>query len=199
MSEKLAYNPSLNVPLLLNDEEKAIVSHPSAENTVSFFGTCLNGLNTLSGVGILSVPYALSSGGWLSLTLLFVIVAAAFYTSLLIKRCMDKNSNIRTYSDMGELAFGKTGRLIVLIICFLLTTAGNAYIAIIGYIMFGDEVESQVTLNLPLDKISSKVIMYIILVNPISKFALTATPIMNALKHLLPRTYKIRVKKLGKQ
>ncbi|CAJ1829401.1 unnamed protein product [Sphenostylis stenocarpa] len=332
MSEKHSYNPSLNVPLLLNDEEKAIASHPTAKNTVSFFGTCLNGLNTLSGVGILSVPYALASGGWLSLAFLFAIAGAAFYTGLLIKRCMDKNSNIRTYPDIGELAFGKTGRLIVsvsmytelylvsigflilegdnmsnmfpiremqiaglelggkqffvilvaliilptcwldnlnllsyvsatgvfasiliilsiswtatfdevglhqkgtfvnwsgiptsvslyafcycahpvfptlynsmknkhqfsnvLLVCFLLTTVGYASMAIIGYRMFGDGIESQVTLNLPLDKVSSKVAIYTTLVNPISKFALMVTPITNALKDLLPRTYKNRL------
>jgi vesicular inhibitory amino acid transporter len=47
------------------------------------------------------------------LTFLFSIAAVAFYSGLLIKRCMEKNSNIRTYPDIGELAFGKTGRLIV--------------------------------------------------------------------------------------
>jgi len=56
MSEKLSY---LNEPLLhewehrefghATDEEKVIASHPSTENTASFFGTCLNGLNAISG------------------------------------------------------------------------------------------------------------------------------------------------------
>ncbi|KAH1156201.1 hypothetical protein GLYMA_18G259600v4 [Glycine max] len=339
MSEKLSY---LNEPLLhewehrefghATDEEKVIASHPSTENTASFFGTCLNGLNAISGVGILSVPYALASGGWLSLVLLFAIATTAFYTGMLIKRCMDKYSNIRTYPDIGELAFGKTGRLIVsvsmytelylvsigflilegdnlsnlfpigevqiaglaiggkqffvilvsliilptvwldnlsllsyvsasgvfasafiilsiswtatfdgvgfhqkgtsvnwngiptavslyafcycahpvfptlynsmtnkhqfsnvLLLCFLLTTVGYASMAIIGYLMFGADVESQITLNLPLNKVSSKLAIYITLVNPISKYALMATPITNALKDLLPSTYKNRV------
>jgi len=81
----------------------------------------------------------------------------------------------------------------VLLGCFLLTTAGYAYMAIIGYLMFGDEVESQVTLNLPLNKVSSKLAIYTTLVNPISKFALMATPITSALKDLLPRRYKNRL------
>ncbi|CAJ1829659.1 unnamed protein product [Sphenostylis stenocarpa] len=51
------------------NQDKAAVSHPSAEDTVSFFRTCLNGLNAIAGVGILSVAYALASGGWLSLVL----------------------------------------------------------------------------------------------------------------------------------
>ncbi|CAL8137291.1 unnamed protein product [Prunus armeniaca] len=64
------------------------------------------------GVGILSVPYALSSGGWLSLIPIFVIAAAAFYSGLLIQRCMDEDSTIRTYPDIGEHAFGKKGRIV---------------------------------------------------------------------------------------
>ncbi|KAL9297188.1 hypothetical protein ACSQ67_023084 [Phaseolus vulgaris] len=337
MSEK----HSNNVPLLAEHGElahaiqdhKTIASHSSAQDsTVSFFYTYLNGINAIAGVGILSVPYALASGGWLSLVLLFGMATVAFYTSTLMKRCMDMNSNIRTYPDIGELAFGKIGRLIVslsmytelylvstgflilegdnlsnlfpnaevqvaglaiegkkffvilvsiiilptvwldnmrllsyvsasgvfasafiilaitwtatfdgvgfhhkgtlvnwnrlptavslyafcycahpifptlynsmtnkhpfsnvLLGCFLLTTAGYAYMAIIGYLMFGDEVKSQVTLNLPLNKVSSKLAIYTTLVNPISKFALVATPITNALKDLLPRRYKNRV------
>lgn len=336
MSEKLQSNSPLSVPLLSEwklgysiDEEKVIASHPSDKNALSFVRTCLNGLNAISGVGILSVPYALASGGWLSLALLFFIAAVAFYSGILMKRCMEKNSNIRTYPDIGELAFGKTGRLIVsismytelylvsigflilegdnlsnlfpieefqvvglsigakqffvilvaliilptiwldnlsllsyvsasgvfasiiiilsiswtgafdevgfhekgdivnwngiptavslyafcycahpvfptlynsmrnkhqfsnvLIVCFILTTLGYASMAIVGYLMFGSKVESQITLNLPLNKISSRIAIYTTLVNPITKFALMATPITNALKELLPSTYK---------
>ena len=71
-----------------------------------------------SGVGILSVPYALASGGWLSLILFFTIALAAFYSGLLIKRCMDFDSNIRTYPDIGERAFGSKGRVITSIIMY---------------------------------------------------------------------------------
>ncbi|KAK2351926.1 amino acid transporter AVT1I [Trifolium repens] len=78
----------------------------------------------------------------------------------------------------------------VLIVCFILTTLGYASMAIVGYLMFGSKVESQVTLNLPINKISSRIAIYTTLVNPISKFALMATPITNALKELLPSTYK---------
>ncbi|RDX86800.1 Amino acid transporter AVT1I, partial [Mucuna pruriens] len=342
MAEEFSNNSSVKAPLLPKwehhdlghaiDQENATPTHPSTENTASFFRTCLNGLNAIAGVGILSIPYALASGGWLSLVLLFAISGAQFYSGLLIKKCMEKNSNIRTYPDIGELAFGKIGRLIVsvcmytdlylvsvgflilegdnlinlfpigeihiaglaiggkqffvilvaliilptvwldnlsllsyvsasgvfacvviimsiawtatfggvgfhykgtlvnwsgiptaislyafsfcahpvfpalynsmtnkrqfsnvLIVCFILTTVGYAFTAIIGYLMFGPEVESTVTLNLPLNKVSSKLAIYTTLVNPISKFALFATPIINALKDLLPRTYKNRV------
>ncbi|KAK7340541.1 hypothetical protein VNO77_21247 [Canavalia gladiata] len=311
MAEKLSNNLPLSVPLLHEwengiDAEKAVGSCPCTKTNVSFFRTCLNGLNAISGVGILSVPYALASGGWVSMGLLFAIATVAFYSGLLIKRCMDKDSNSRSYPDIGFLilegdnlsnlfpfgeveiaglaigerkffvilvalvilptvwldnlsllsyvsasgvfasainvlsiswtamfdgvGFHQKGALVnwngiptavslyafcycahlvfptlsnslenrhqfsnVLLICFLLTTAGYASMAIIGYLMYGSDVESQITLNLPLKKLSSQIAIYTTLVNPISKFALMATPITNALKELLPRTYKNRV------
>ncbi|KAK8533924.1 hypothetical protein V6N12_047326 [Hibiscus sabdariffa] len=52
-------------------------------------------------VGILSTPYAVASGGCLSLILLFTIATATFYSALLIQRCMDLDS------DIGNRAFRK--------------------------------------------------------------------------------------------
>ncbi|XP_019428649.1 PREDICTED: vacuolar amino acid transporter 1-like [Lupinus angustifolius] len=332
---------SMNVPLLHEqahhiDEEKELFGEDSSStttNTVTFFRTCLNGINALSGVGILSVPYALASGGWLSLILLFVISMVTFYSGILIKRCMDMNCKIRTFPNIGEAAFGKIGRLLVqatmytelyivaaeflilegdnlhnlfpnteikiaglevggkqlfvilaclvimptvwlddlsllsyisasgvlasvififsvfftatleesigyhgnwtllnwngvptaaslyafcycahpvfpslynsmrnkhqfsyvLLVCFVVSTAGYAFIAIIGYLMYGAEVESQITLNLPKNKIMSQVAIYTTLVNPIAKYALMVTPITNALKGLLPKEQKNRL------
>ncbi|KAK1575512.1 hypothetical protein Q3G72_006111 [Acer saccharum] len=114
---------TLKVPLIVDEKQQGVGLkledvesnhvHPINTNTTSFFKTCLNGLSALSGVGILSTPYALSSGGWLSLILLFVMAITAFYTGLLIKRCMDADPNIRSYPDIGERAFGKKGRFLV--------------------------------------------------------------------------------------
>ncbi|KAK7268971.1 hypothetical protein RIF29_21683 [Crotalaria pallida] len=330
-------NSSMNAVPLLSEwkhhelgfvEDKDQTLHPSTTKTVSFIGTCLNGLSALSGVGILSIPYALATGGWLSLILLFVISMVAFYSGLLIKRCMDKDCNIKTYPDIGDLAFGKIGRLLVqgamcidlyltasgflilegdnldnlfpnteipglaiggkqlfvilvgiiimptvwlddlsllsyisasgvlasaiiicsvfsvatfdgsvgfnakgnllnwngiptavnlyafcysahtvfpslynsmrnkhqfsnvLIVCFGLSAASYACMAIIGYLMFGAEVESQITLSLPINRISSQIAIYTTLVNPISKYALVVTPVINALKGLFPQQHK---------
>ncbi|KAE8695780.1 Pentatricopeptide repeat (PPR) superfamily protein [Hibiscus syriacus] len=323
--------PSLTVPLIEAEENKQSLgrkveeiesdSSHSISATNSFFKTCFNGLNALSGVGILSTPYALASGGWLSLILLFTIATAAFFSGLLIQRCMDSDSNIRTYPDIGKLAFGNKGRLIVsifmytelylvatgflilegdnlhnlfpnmefevagltiggkpgfivivslvilptvwldnlnllsyvsasgvlasgiilvsiiwtgafdgigfhqkgtlvnwdgmltaislyafcycahpvfptlytsmkkkhqfsnvLVVCFILCTITYASMAIFGYLMFGSQLQSQVTLNLPTNNISSKVAIYTTLVNPIAKYALMVTPIINAIK-----------------
>ncbi|XWS30255.1 hypothetical protein CRYUN_Cryun24cG0100800 [Craigia yunnanensis] len=312
------------------EEAESNSAHTSA-STASVFTTCFNGLNALSGVGILSIPYALASGGWLSLILLFAIATAAFYSGLLIQRCMDADSSIRTYPDIGERAFGNKGRLIVsvfmyielflvatgflilegdnlqnllpnvefevagltvggkqgfiiivaliilptvwldnlsllsyvsasgviasaiillsiiwtgafdgigfqqrgtlinwdgiptavslyafcycahpvfptlytsmkkrhqfsnvLVVCFVLCTIFYASMAIFGYLMFGSDVQSQITLNLPTNKLSSRVAIYTTLVNPISKYALMVTPIVNATKTWFPYHHKKR-------
>ncbi|KAL2528746.1 Transmembrane amino acid transporter family protein [Forsythia ovata] len=311
-----------NLPLLAGDYENGLDStdHPHAiSGSTSFFKTCFNGLNALSGVGILSVPYALSSGGWLSLILLFVIASSTFYTGLLIQRCMDMDPNVRSYPDIGYRAFGLKGRAFVsiamnmelylvaigflilegdnlnnilpymefkigglviggrqsfiiivgliilptvwlnnmsilsyisasgvlasfillgsilwagafdgigfhekgtllnlkgiptavslyafcycahpvfptlytsmrnqkkfskvLLICFIICTISYASMAVLGYLMFGSKVQSQVTLNLPTNKISSRVAIFTTLVNPIAKYALMVTPIVRA-------------------
>lgn len=72
-----------------------------------------------AGVGILSTPYALASGGWLSLVLLFAIAITAFYSGLLMQRCMDLDASIRTYPDIGERAFGIKGRLLVSVFMYV--------------------------------------------------------------------------------
>lgn len=68
---------------------------------------------------MLSIPYALSQGGWLSLILLLVIAIACCYTGLLLQRCMDSKSLVKTYPDIGELAFGQWGRIIVSFFMYL--------------------------------------------------------------------------------
>lgn len=74
----------------------------------------------------------------------------------------------------------------VMIVCFMLCTISYASMAVLGYLMFGSKVQSQITLNLPTETFSSKLAIYTTLINPISKYALMATPIVNAVKNWLP-------------
>ncbi|KAK1437732.1 hypothetical protein QVD17_03528 [Tagetes erecta] len=300
--------------------------HPqSDEPGTTFIRTCFNGVNTLSGVGILSVPYALSKGGWLSLLLLLLVAVLCFYTGLLLRRCMDSDPLIKSYPDIGHVAFGQKGRAIVstflylelffvaveflimegdnlhklfpkqnlevfgnkiggkqwfilltavvvlptswlrnlgvlayvsaggvmaslilvlavfwggafdgigfnergdlwnwngmstaislftfcycghavfpticnsmkdksqfpkvLLVCFILSTISYGSMAIFGYLMFGEHLTSQVTLNLPTKNISSKIAIYTTLINPISKYALVISPIATAIEETFP-------------
>ncbi|GKB36872.1 amino acid transporter AVT1I-like protein [Tanacetum coccineum] len=281
-----------------------------------------------SGIGILSIPYALSSGGWLSLVALMVIALAAYFTGLLMRRCMDSNPSVTSYPDIAGVAFGRKGRIIalvftclelylvatgllilegdnlhklsphfsfnigntkingrhsfvivagliimptlwlsdlsvlsylsfggvlssvivvvcvlcvglsgdgfhkkgdlvnfkglptavslytfcygahamfptiylsmkkksqfpiVLIISFLICTMTYVIMAILGYIIYGEDVQSQVTLNLPTEKASAKVAIYTILAGPIAKYALTIMPIATAIENYLPVKHK---------
>ncbi|XP_059645317.1 amino acid transporter AVT1I-like [Cornus florida] len=292
----------------------------------SFIRTCFNGLNALSGVGILSIPYALSQGGWLSLIMLFVVAIFCFYTGLLLRRCMDAQPLIKTYPDIGGQAFGGKGRAMVstfiylelylvaveflilegdnlnklfpntnfhiaglklggkqgfvllsalvilpttwlrsldllayvsaggvfasivlvgsvfcagavdhgagfhergellnwrgmpitmslftfcycghavfptlsnsmkdrsqfpkvLLVCFVLSTVSYGSMAVIGYLMYGENLMSQVTLNLPTRNISSKIAIYTTLINPVTKYAIMVSPIVTALEAAFP-------------
>ncbi|KAL2898569.1 Amino acid transporter AVT1I, partial [Bienertia sinuspersici] len=283
------------------------------------------------GVGILSVPYALASGGWLSLVLLFAIAITAFYSGLLIKRCMEMDSSITSFPDIGERAFGNIGRTIVsvfmcaelylvvtgflivegdnlhnlfpqmkisgcgiqiggresfviivallitpsvwlrnlsilsyisatgvlasaviilsilwvgafdgigfqskgeflnlsgiptavslygfcycahpvfptlynsmkksttstrvLLLCFVCMTISYASIAVLGYLMFGSKLDPEITLNLPTNKLSSKVAIFTTLVSPLSKYALMLEPVASATESWFPNYHKKR-------
>lgn len=62
--------------------------------------------------------------------------------------------------------------------------------AILGYLIYGHNVQSQVTLNLPKEKISSKVAIYTVLAGPIAKYALTIMPISTAIESFLAAKYQ---------
>ncbi|MFS8013854.1 putative amino acid transporter, transmembrane domain-containing protein [Helianthus anomalus] len=59
-------------------------------------------------------------------------------------------------------------------------------VGVYGYLMFGDSVKSQFTLNMPSHYVSSKVAAWTVVVAPITKFALTLTPIAYGIEELLP-------------
>ncbi|KAE8673226.1 Transmembrane amino acid transporter family protein isoform 2 [Hibiscus syriacus] len=286
-----------------------------------FLRTCFNGLNALSGVGILSIPYALAQGGWLSLVLLFLVAVLCWYTGLLLRRCMNTHPLIKTYPDIGEHAFGYKGRVIVsvfmyvelylvaveflilegdnldklfpntafklarmkiggkqafvvltslivlpttwlkslgllayvsaggvlasfilvicifwvgavdkvgfnesgvalnwsgmpmavsmfafcycghavfptlcssmkdrskfskvLLVCFVTSTISYGSMAILGYLMYGEHLKSQVTLNLPIKRMSTKIAIYTTLINPLTKYAIITSPIATAIE-----------------
>ncbi|MCO5605010.1 hypothetical protein L7F22_059186 [Adiantum nelumboides] len=79
----------------------------------------LNGINVLCGVGVLTTPYAVKEGGWLGLVLLFVFAIVSWYTGLLLRRCLDSQIGLETYPDIGQAAFGMTGRFLISIILYV--------------------------------------------------------------------------------
>lgn len=295
----------------------------------SFLKACFNGTNSFLGIGLLTVPYALSTGGWLSLVFFFLVGIMTFFTGILLKRCMDADPSIRSYLDIAERAFGKKGRVMVAIVMnselylvaigllilegdnlhklfpkfmiklgtwiingrqsfviiaaliifpsmlltdlsmlsyvsatgvlscliilgsilcvgafggvgfhakgallnvgglptavslyivcfaghpvipsiytsmrdryqfnkvllfsFVLTTLTYMLMAIVGYLMYGDSVESQITLSLPTGEVSAKVAIYTTLLIPVTRYALMVTPVATAIEGGLSENYK---------
>ncbi|KAJ8771876.1 hypothetical protein K2173_027053 [Erythroxylum novogranatense] len=296
----------------------------NTEEGTSFFKTCFNRLNALIGIGLITIPYTLTQAGWLSLAFRIILAMVFCYTGLLLQRCVDSNSSIKTYSDISSYALGRRGRIFISIFQFVevylvptgfLILEGNnlhklfphvglkahghtvegkkffiiisglvilptiwlkdfsmlSYvsatrllssmiiifsilwvsvadgvgfsnkgkifdiggvpitlslyaicfgahpifpnlfssmkdknrfsqvidhhyisIAVIGYLMLGENVQSQVTLSLPTRKVSCQIAIYTILVTPITKFALIFSPIPVAIENRLPRKYKTK-------
>ncbi|GJM94004.1 hypothetical protein PR202_ga10613 [Eleusine coracana subsp. coracana] len=107
---------TLSEPLLLpaakhvDEEEDLEAQLPSYRTGASFSRTCVNLTNAVSGIGVLSMPYAVSQGGWLSLALFVLVGAVCYYTGTLIERCMRADpSAIASYPDIGQYAFGSYG------------------------------------------------------------------------------------------
>lgn len=76
------------------------------------------GINVLCGVGILSTPYAVKEGGWFGLPILFVFAVLSYYTGILLRTCLDSQPGLETYPDIGQAAFGPTGRVVISVSSF---------------------------------------------------------------------------------
>ncbi|KAI3971081.1 hypothetical protein MKW92_028054 [Papaver armeniacum] len=88
---------------------------PVATPTSTPFTTLLNMIGLLIGLGQLSTAYALQNGGWATAFLLFGLFMLGAYTSHLLGLCLATNVLPRNYSDIGFLAFGRTGRYVSLV------------------------------------------------------------------------------------
>ncbi|KAF5204988.1 Amino acid transporter avt1d [Thalictrum thalictroides] len=84
----------------------------------SFTEAVLNGVNVLCGVALLSTPYAVNEGGWIGLLVLLTFCILSCYTGILLKRCLDSSPGLQTYPDIGQAAFGVTGRILIAIILY---------------------------------------------------------------------------------
>ncbi|KAJ9545462.1 hypothetical protein OSB04_025169 [Centaurea solstitialis] len=73
-----------------------------------------------------------------------------------------------------------------LIISFAISFALYTSVGVYGYLMFGDSIQSQFTLNMPTNHMTSKIAAWTVVVAPITKFALTLTPVAFGIEELLP-------------
>ncbi|PKI70161.1 hypothetical protein CRG98_009449 [Punica granatum] len=112
-------------------------------------------------------------GGFLSGKQSLVLIVALIVLPSLHRQlehpflCMGKWSSSFGYCSSCKFLDQYIGRSQVLVVCFILGTFNYASMVVMRYLMFEDAVESQITLNLPVVKLSSKVAIYTTLVNPI--------------------------------
>ncbi|XP_010543284.1 PREDICTED: vacuolar amino acid transporter 1-like [Tarenaya hassleriana] len=86
------------------------------------------------------------------------------------------------YSSMRE-----TSKFpLVLVTSFTFCTFLYIAVAICGYSMFGEAIQSQFTLNMPSQFVSSKLAVWTAVITPMTKYALTITPIVLSLEELMP-------------
>ncbi|KAJ4759822.1 Transmembrane amino acid transporter family protein [Rhynchospora pubera] len=112
--------PSRKSSLGVIPEDKRVDDHGlPLSRQCTFSQAVLNGVNVLCGVGLLSAPYAIKEGGWLGLIILFVFGILAFYTGLLLRKCLDSEPGLETYPDIGQAAFGTVGRIAISIALYM--------------------------------------------------------------------------------
>ncbi|XVF79532.1 hypothetical protein PTKIN_Ptkin14bG0230500 [Pterospermum kingtungense] len=78
----------------------------------------------------------------------------------------------------------------VLLFSFVVTIVTYASTAIVGYLMYGDSVESQITLNLPTREVAAQVAIYTTLLIPVTRYALMVTPVATAIESGLSENHK---------
>lgn len=79
----------------------------------SCFSLLSAGVNVLAGIGIFSAPYTIAEAGWASLVVLAFFAIVCCYTGALLKHCFESKDGVKTFPDIGEVAFGRIGRLLI--------------------------------------------------------------------------------------
>lgn len=67
----------------------------------------------------------------------------------------------------------------------VLCSLNYALTAVLGYLLYGEDVQPQVTLNLPTGKMYTNIAILTTLINPLAKYALVIQPITEAIEEKL--------------
>ena len=122
-------------------EEKEPDISPKEENVASTFATFWNICNTIQGLPILVIPYAIRNGGYLAMLTLVLVAAASNYTAQAIVRCLyeldshtGKKKRVRnSYAEVGNAFLPTFGGHLVLITQFVqLLFVASVYPLLVG-------------------------------------------------------------------
>ena len=117
---------------------------PAEDKLASTFATFWNICNTIQGLPILVIPYAVRNGGYLALLTLLLVAAASNYTGKTIVRCLyEKDSKtgrqrrVRdSYADVGNAFLPKIGGHLILCTQFLeLLFVASVYPLLVGRLL----------------------------------------------------------------
>ncbi|PNH00569.1 Vacuolar amino acid transporter 1, partial [Tetrabaena socialis] len=98
---------------------------PTTAGNSTFTQAVFNVVNVMMGVGLLSLPFALKSSGWVGLLVLWVMGIATNYTAKVLCECAEAvtarnpGGGAVSYEDIAEAAFGPIGRVIISAIIYV--------------------------------------------------------------------------------
>lgn len=76
--------------------------------------TIFNGINTLIGIGILSLPLGMRYAGWIPGSVILLACALSTqYTAKLLAKCLQKNDELMTYGDIAQYCLGNIAHFII--------------------------------------------------------------------------------------
>jgi vesicular inhibitory amino acid transporter len=94
--------------------------------------TVFNSVNTLIGVGLLSLPLGIRYSGWvIGMIFLFLAAVVTQYTAKLLAYGLDVDRSFVNYSDVAFISFGNRARTVVQALFSLELTAANVALVVL--------------------------------------------------------------------
>ncbi|CAN6469136.1 unnamed protein product [Victoria cruziana] len=125
----------LEAPLLPQQRQQKSADEGGASACETFFNIVVS----MMGTGVLGLPFAYKTAGWLVASLLLLLAGVStFYSMILLVECrksLEKKGvpEISSYGDVGALAFGRIGRYSTEILILISQCGGSvAYLVFIG-------------------------------------------------------------------
>ena len=144
MKDNCKQGQELKSPEICDSSDKTKEHLQAEESLVSTFATFWNICNTIQGLPILVIPYAVRNGGYLAVLTLLLVAAASNYTGQTIVSCLyevdsesGKRKRVRSsYADVGNAFLPKIGGHLVLCTQFLeLLFVASVYPLLVGRLL----------------------------------------------------------------